>query len=622
MATKTESGIAFPAAAYALVPDAADPTGWKIRLWEDLDKKATAAQVTKAAGALAGLSPADKAKAAPKVKAAYTAANPGKPLPPALMMMSEGDDKGADAGDGGDKGDGSDAGDKAEGGSVARIVDRYLTRLKDLLKGKVPESDWKEAVAKARAHAGGMARAEVARQRAAGEPINLADLASALELSEGERIDDHTAARLFMELDPKAFATDTLPEWLPYMPTPGKHKHPDYGLVDITKERNERFVANMNNGVYQKRIPIDGEHKTKVSGAFAYIDTMRLNEDGSVDAHIDEWTDRGAAMVKAGRFSYFSPEWYDRWPEPFSEIEHDDVAIGGALTNRPFFKEAHLPSLLARQRAAAEGEGAGWKLFAADPPPADADAAIEYTFVQFTEEKEQPTMPTKEEIQAAEKAVTDSKAAAEKAAAELAKLTGKKADDTPAPADAGKSASEPTWKTIDPKAMGMSESAAAAFTAMRQAAEASMVESKAAREETTRIAAERRHDRFVAEVTGKSADNGTRWFGETAKHVEHLEALVAKGFDEDSDIFKGHVAGQRAAAEAIRQSELFTRAGIGGSASSTSAEGKLKAMAESLQKADPKLTPEKAMVEAMTRNPELYQAAERERREYVKAHAV
>lgn len=50
-ATKTEDGIEFPKAAYAYAPDADTPSGWKLRLWESLEKKVTRAQLGRAAAA-------------------------------------------------------------------------------------------------------------------------------------------------------------------------------------------------------------------------------------------------------------------------------------------------------------------------------------------------------------------------------------------------------------------------------------------------------------------------------------------------------------------------------------------------------------------------------------------
>jgi len=51
-AMKTEEGLSYPASAFAYVPEADNPSGWKLRLWEDLEKKVTKAQLGRAAAAL------------------------------------------------------------------------------------------------------------------------------------------------------------------------------------------------------------------------------------------------------------------------------------------------------------------------------------------------------------------------------------------------------------------------------------------------------------------------------------------------------------------------------------------------------------------------------------------
>ncbi len=51
-AIKTEDGVEFPAGAYAYAPDIEKTSGWKLRMWEDLDKKVTRAQLGRAAAAL------------------------------------------------------------------------------------------------------------------------------------------------------------------------------------------------------------------------------------------------------------------------------------------------------------------------------------------------------------------------------------------------------------------------------------------------------------------------------------------------------------------------------------------------------------------------------------------
>jgi len=51
-AVKTEEGVKYPAEAFAYVKDAEKPSDWKLRMWEDLDKKVTKAQLGRVAAAL------------------------------------------------------------------------------------------------------------------------------------------------------------------------------------------------------------------------------------------------------------------------------------------------------------------------------------------------------------------------------------------------------------------------------------------------------------------------------------------------------------------------------------------------------------------------------------------
>lgn len=51
-AMKTEDGVQFPADAYAYVPDPEKPSEWKLRLWEDPQKKVTRVQLGRATAAL------------------------------------------------------------------------------------------------------------------------------------------------------------------------------------------------------------------------------------------------------------------------------------------------------------------------------------------------------------------------------------------------------------------------------------------------------------------------------------------------------------------------------------------------------------------------------------------
>jgi len=85
--TKTEDGKQYPAEAYTYVPDPDKPSTWKLRLWEDPQKKMTAAQVGRA---IAAFSPGgfrgqkvdipakDVAKVKAKLRAAWKKVNPDR----------------------------------------------------------------------------------------------------------------------------------------------------------------------------------------------------------------------------------------------------------------------------------------------------------------------------------------------------------------------------------------------------------------------------------------------------------------------------------------------------------------------------------------------------------------
>lgn len=166
------------------------------------------------------------------------------------------------------------------------------------------------------------------------------------------------------------------PEWIPCLPKPGTYKHPSYGDIKITPERNARFVANIKNNVYQHRLPIDAEHQTKLSGACGWIIDAKQNSDGSVDGKV-EWTERGRVLLKDNRFAYISPEWYDKWEDPATHQSHHDVLIGAALTSRPFYKNSALRPLVASEYEIQVTKG--------------ADMADEQNTEQFTELQRQLT---------------------------------------------------------------------------------------------------------------------------------------------------------------------------------------------------------------------------------------
>lgn len=101
---KTENGMRFPAEAYAYVPDPESPSTWKLRLWEDPEKKETPRQVGMA---IAALSPGgfrgnrveipreDLPKVKARIRAAWKKANPDASEDDLPDVLREGADKDA-----------------------------------------------------------------------------------------------------------------------------------------------------------------------------------------------------------------------------------------------------------------------------------------------------------------------------------------------------------------------------------------------------------------------------------------------------------------------------------------------------------------------------------------------
>lgn len=338
---------------------------------------------------------------------------------------------------------------------------------------------------------------------------------------EWEAADGQKRARSFVPFN--FAATKEPPAWIPYMPIPGRYQHPNYGVVDFPRERLANFVAQFKAGVYQEHIPLDAEHQTKTSGAMGWIEDLRQNADGSVDARI-KWNDRGRALLADDRYRYVSADYFDEWPDALGNV-HKDVICGGALCTKPYFKESVLRPL---SRAASE-----------TPPNTPEEGTM----------SDNPESKTASEpIQLAD---LQRQLSEERAARELA---------------------ETDRKTLS--------------------------------ETVAKMAADTRRRTFTAEVMGKSDDSGIRWFGETDKHVAHLEAL-AKAFGEDSDEVKHYVAINRSHAKALTESGAFSEVGHSKSVENT-ALAQLQSKAKAFSDADPKLSPEQAFALATKGNPDLY----------------
>jgi 2'-5' RNA ligase len=378
------------------------------------------------------------------------------------------------------------------------------------------------------------------------------------------------------------------PPIIPYMPIPNEYMHPAYGKVVITRERNERFASNFNAGIYQKPIPIDAEHQTKLSGAAGWINEMVVNEDGSVDA-IVEWTERGRTLLATDQYKFFSPEWYNVWLDPSTGTTHQDIAVGGAITTRPFFKPPYLRPLVASEGVIvnADVEGAA--------PDHDVNADVEGTAQDDNAEGDGRTAVADETVIPAapgaanthkEKVMSEETQSAQAFAELEVKFNEVQALLT---------ASEEARQAAEQKAQA-AEAQIAQLTGVNQ----QMSEQVGAL--STRIASlegASRERRFADLI----ANGGAQWFGEETQHHTMLGHL-ANQFGEDSEPFATYVNQQGQIAAALAQSKLFAEQGTSAS-NDVPADDKIAAKARELMKAGGR-TYEQAYAEVLKQNPELY----------------
>lgn len=375
---------------------------------------------------------------------------------------------------------------------------------------------------------------------------------------------------------PEAFAdTDfSKPGWIPYLPKPGKYQHALYGEVEITKDGNQEIIDSINNKVYQEQIPLDAEHQSKLSGAVGWITKGRVNKDGTGDAYV-EWTARGQSLLKDGNFKYISPEWFPAWREPATGTVYNNVAAGGAITTRPFFKDKVLRALVASEAGDIEWISKETKVDKDPKEPVkgadDKDPKAPKTYAEGSPELQ--------------KIIDDAKAEAK---AEALKAAEPPKDD----------------KKVEPAKPAEGETAA--FTELK--AELDAQKTLAASEKTAREAATtelatikkaERERRFKDLVAGRGgAGDGAAWAGDADANVAILTSMAEK-FGEEDEAFTKYVEQQTKVAAQMATAGLFSEAGHSGSSTVTGSEAKIEEMVSARMKSDPALSHAKAYAEVM-----------------------
>lgn len=129
----------------------------------------------------------------------------------------------------------------------------------------------------------------------------------------------------------------TLPEMIHVAPL-GKWDHPVYGEFEVTRDTVREFVQNFNDGIRKPKLPITAGHDSfEEHKAIGWMIELQEGVNG-LYAKV-EWTPDGQDLLLKGSFKYFSPEWFTTYTDPANGKEYGHVLIGGALTNKPFFRE-------------------------------------------------------------------------------------------------------------------------------------------------------------------------------------------------------------------------------------------------------------------------------------------
>lgn len=120
----------------------------------------------------------------------------------------------------------------------------------------------------------------------------------------------------------------------------GEWDHPRYGRVEIGDKIMKEMISNFNQNIRahskKKGLPVDEEHFS-AKGAVGWMKKL-INRGSEGLFALVEWNSKGRQAIEDKVYKFFSPEFYFQYEDPETRRMHNNVLIGGALTNRPYFK--------------------------------------------------------------------------------------------------------------------------------------------------------------------------------------------------------------------------------------------------------------------------------------------
>lgn len=133
----------------------------------------------------------------------------------------------------------------------------------------------------------------------------------------------------------------------------GKWEHQEYGTVEVTEDTIKDVVKNFASRARGVDLCVDENHEPDHKALGWYKEVYAEDENKTCFAKI-ELTKKGADLLNEGAYKYFSPEICFYKVDEETGKQMSNLLIGGAFTNRPFFKG--MKSLMGSEGAAASGQ--------------------------------------------------------------------------------------------------------------------------------------------------------------------------------------------------------------------------------------------------------------------------
>jgi len=131
----------------------------------------------------------------------------------------------------------------------------------------------------------------------------------------------------------------------------GTWDHPIYGEVKITANTIADVIRNFQEDTRGIELAVDENHEPDHRALGWYRQVYSEDANQSAFAKI-ELTQKGANLLNEGAYKYFSPEIQFSHTDDETGEQHRNLLIGGAFTNRPYFKR--MQPLMASEAAADE----------------------------------------------------------------------------------------------------------------------------------------------------------------------------------------------------------------------------------------------------------------------------